>query len=974
MTQALAHLQTQFSGTLFYDEKHRIAFATDASPYRIKPLLVAYPACENDLILLVHFAREHQLSITPRTAGTSLAGQAIGEGIVVDFSVHFNAILELNTEEKWVKVQPGVILDELNQYLSAYHLFFGPETSTSNRCMIGGMVGNNACGAHSLIYGSTRDHLLAVKVILSDGSIAQFESVDTQSFHAKCSGNTLENKIYDQTRRLLNNIEHQKHILEDFPDSSVARRNTGYALDLLLQSEPFGYDSSTFNFCKLLAGSEGTLAVFTELTLQLVPSPPTNKAVIAAHFHSLEQSIAANLIALTFKPDAIELIDKTILDLTKENLEQQKNRFFIQGDPSAILIIEFARNQLDEIESLTSELSRTLQMNNLGYHFPVITGKDIQKIWSLRKAGLGVLSNMPGDAKPVSIIEDTAVPVEKLADYIQDVKELLTKYNLTCVYHAHIGSGELHLRPILNLKLQNDIAIFQSLAVDVAHLVKKYRGSMSGEHGDGRLRGTLIPIVLGENNYSLMRQVKSIWDPNHIFNRGVIIDSPPIEASLRYRSDTPVVSPQTFIDFSNEQGILRFAERCNGSADCRKTEQTGGIMCPSYMATRNELYTTRSRANLLREFLTTSTKKNRFNHQELYDLMDLCISCKGCKSECPSNVDMSLMKAEFLHQYFSVHGIPIRNRVIASFSDFGKLGMLWPYWSNFLINNRFVKQTMGFSLDRKLPSLPRQTVRQWIRHHGQTIQQQYPSKNGRKVYLFIDEFTNYHDVSLGQAAFRLLTQMGYEVLIPPIHDSARAAISKGLLKKASRIATKNILLLKNILSEDTPLVGIEPSAILGFRDEYPRLVDSTLKTGAHELSSFCLLSEEFIVREAKAGRITSEMFTNEAATVRLHCHCHQKVLAGSQNSLLALQLPANYSIHEIPSSCCGMAGSFGYEAEHAALSKKIGELVLMKEVRKTPGEVVLAAQGTSCRNQIRDCTGRTAWHPLEILFRALKES
>ena len=611
MLNKLKELAHNIHGDLFTDKKNRILYATDASAYREIPLAVVRPKNKEDLVKLVNFANQHNISLIPRTAGTSLAGQVVGSGIVVDISKYFTQILELNEKERWVRVQPGVILDELNMFLKPFGLFFGPETSTSSRCMIGGMVGNNACGSHSIIYGTTRDHTLATKVILSDGNEVEFKALSTEEYNEKLREHSLENEIYRYLNKILSNKENQEEINKEYPDKSIYRRNTGYALDLLLDTEPFG-GQKAFNLTNLICGSEGTLGLITEIKLNLVDIPPKEIAVVAAHFKTKEEAFRANLIALKHKPGAVEMMDNTILDLTKGNREQAKNRYFVEGDPGAILIIEFARHTINEINDSCSKLIDDFKKSGYGYHFPIIYGNDTKKVWALRKAGLGVLSNMEGDAKPVSVIEDTAVSVDVLPDYMDDFQKILLKHKLECVYHAHIGSGELHLRPILNLKDPKDVEMFRIIGEEIAHLVKKYKGSMSGEHGDGRVRGEFIPIVIGEKNYKLLQELKAVWDPNKIFNPGKIVDVPSMTNNLRYDPGRKEPEIETIFDFSNVGGIVRATEKCNGSGDCRKTEKSGGTMCPSYMATRNEDDVTRARANILREFLTNSTKKKSF--------------------------------------------------------------------------------------------------------------------------------------------------------------------------------------------------------------------------------------------------------------------------------------------------------------------------------------------------------------------------
>jgi len=976
----LDELRISLEGDLKTDRHTRLLYATDASAYREIPDAVAVPLNKDDIGKLIDFARQMKTSLIPRTAGTSLAGQVVGGGIVVDISRHFNEVIELNVKEHWVRVEPGVVLDELNKQLEPHGLFFGPETSTSNRCMIGGMVGNNSCGSHSLIYGSTREHTLEVKAFLGNGMEAVFGRLSKHAFIEKCLQNDLEGSIYRNIQIILSDPENQEQIRSEYPDPELERRNTGYAIDLLLETEPFTEGKEEFNFCKLIAGSEGTLAFITEIKLNLVPLPPKEKALLCVHCHKLEDAFYGNLIALTHKPVAIELMDHFILEQTKTNIEQRKNRFFVEGEPGAILIVEMAEKTKEEITAKAAAIERDLRKAGYGYHFPLVTGSDISKVWNLRKAGLGILSSIPGDAKPVAVIEDTAVKPELLPQYMADFKAMLDRYGLFCVYYAHIATGELHLRPVLNLKDPGDVELFHTVALETAKLVKKYRGSLSGEHGDGRLRGEFIPFMVGDHNYALLKTIKKAWDPEGIFNPGKITDTPLMNTSLRYEPGKPIRKIDTLFDFGGQESILRAVEQCNGSGDCRKTEIIGGTMCPSFMASRDESTTTRARANTLREFLTNTEKPNPFNHREIYDSLDLCLSCKGCKSECPSNVDMAKYKAEFLYQWYKSHRIPLRTLLIANISRINQMGMLFPAFFNFVATNPFtsalLKATLGFAPARSIPAIYKFTLKSWVKSQnrspvsGRNGNTEFP--NG-KVYLFADEFTDYNDVEIGIKAFKVLNKLGYRVEIPEHAESGRAYLSKGLVQKAKVLAIKNINFLKDIISESAPLIGIEPSAILTFRDEYPDLAGKELRETALALGKNCLMFDEFIMREVIKGKIKREQFTTETKNIRLHGHCHQKSLASTGPTKEMLSLPANYTIDEIKSGCCGMAGSFGYEREHYELSQKVGELVLFPEIRKTSIETIISAPGTSCRHQIKDGTGRKAFHPVEVLFDALKE-
>jgi len=978
MKEKLQQLATQLEGDFFDDVTMRTLYATDASAYREMPLAVAIPKTIDDIKKLIAFAQKEKTSLIPRTAGTSLAGQVVGNGIIVDVSKYFTKIIELNTAENWVRVQPGVIRDELNMFLKPHGLFFGPETSTANRAMIGGMVGNNSCGSNSVVYRSTREHLLEVKTLLSDGSEAAFKALTIDEFHAKCEGDNLEATVYKSVRSILSNYDNQVEIRKEFPKKSVERRNTGYAIDVLLESAPFTAGEEDFNFCKLIAGSEGTLAFITEIKLNVGPLPPKEVGLLCVHFNSIDESLRANLIALKYKPSASELIDHYILECTKENKEQIKNRFFVQGDPGAILVIEFARTNREEIIEITNQVEADMRAAGLGYHFPLLFGDDSKKIWTLRKAGLGLLSNLPGDEKAVPVIEDTAVDVNDLPAYIRDFNEILKKHNLYSVHYAHAGSGEIHLRPIINLKTKEGNQLFRKIAEEIATLVKKYNGSLSGEHGDGRLRGEFIKQMVGEKNYQLLKEVKRTWDPSTIFNPNKIVDTPPMDTMLRYTPGQQTPPFKSIFRFHN-QDVLQHAEQCNGSGDCRKTELSGGTMCPSFMATRNEKDTTRARANILREFLTNSDKLNRFDHKEIYEVMDLCLSCKGCKSECPSNVDVAKLKAEFMQHYYDANGVPFRSKLIANFSRSAKLGAIAPGIYNFMMTNgaisKMIKKFSGFATKRSMPTMYKTTLLSWYkknRNKKSGSSTRTPLGGGaRLVYLFCDEFTNYNDTEIGIKAIQLLEKLGYEVIIPEHIESGRAWLSKGLIRKGKEIANKNIALLHSIITAETPLIGIEPSAILTFRDEYPDLASDELLEKAKALSQHVLLIDEFIASEIEKGNISKEQFTKEKRNVKLHGHCQQKALSSVAPSVKLLSLPENYTVETIPSGCCGMAGSFGYEKEHYDLSMKIGELVLFPTVRMQTDETIIAAPGTSCRHQIKDGTGRKALHPVEVLWEAM---
>ena len=945
---------------LYKDYSSRVLYATDASAYREFPHGVAFPENEQDIVQLVKWSAQNGVCLIPRAAGTSLAGQVVGNGLVVDVSRFMDKILEINYDENWAWVQPGVVLDKLNAETSKRGLFFGPETSTSNRCCIGGMVGNNSCGSHSLVYGSTRDHLLEAKVVLSDGSFAHFKELTKDEFEQKLLLQDTEGDIYRYAASLLQDQQLLEHIKREFPDKEVRRRNTGYALD--------EFASSGYNMCKLLAGSEGTLAFATQLKLNLVPLPPKHKMLLCAHCHTLEDAFRANLVALGQQPSAVELMDSNILELSKSNIAQNKNRFFVKGNPAAILIVEFVAQTKELLDNMASKAHEALIGSGLVYHCSHVDSKDSPRVWELRKAGLGLLSSMHGDAKPVSVIEDTAVAPSRLPEYMEDFNKMLERFSLKCVFHAHIGTGELHLRPILDLKKKEDVALFRKVARETALLVKKHRGSLSGEHGDGRLRGEFIPLMYGELLYGKMKDLKRAFDPLGVFNLGKITDTPAMDGSLRYAAGKEGVQLNSYFNFCEQGGWLRAIEQCNGSGDCRKSHMFGGTMCPSFRVTGNEIDSTRGRANLLRELLTNPLTKKVFDQKEVLDALDLCVSCKGCKSECPSNVDMARYKAEFMQHHYDVSGTPFRSFMISRMAVVQSFGSLFPMVYNFFAKNSVtsavLKKILRFAAEREIPSLSRRTLRAL----AATVS--LPQRE-RKVYLFADEFTNFNEAEVGMAFIELMGYLGYNVEIPDHCESGRASFSKGLLKRARKLATRNVNLLKDVVSKEIPLVGIEPSAILGFRDEYPDIVPEWARADALELSRNCLLYDEFIMREFDAGRIDRELFTKKHEKIVLHGHCHQKSLASVEASARMLSIPVNYTVETLPTGCCGMAGSFGYEKEHYKYSMEIGEQQLFPLVRKYSAEAIVAAPGTSCRQQILDGTGQRAYHPVELLRDAL---
>ena len=881
----LQELQGRLTGSLVYDDLHKALYATDASVYRKIPLAVAFPEDEKDLQFLIEFATQNKVTLIPRTAGTSLAGQCVGDGIVVDVSKHFTNIIAFDELNKTITVEPGVVRDELNLFLKPFGLFFGPNTSTSNRCMIGGMVGNNSSGSTSIRYGVTRDKVLQIDGVLSDGSLVCFKELTSKEFKLKTQEQSLEGKIYASIYNELSQEQVQQEIKSQFPKPTIHRRNTGYAVDELLASDLFGGLEATINIAKLLSGSEGTLVFSTAITLQLDIVQPKESVIVASHFKSINESLKATVLAMNHELFACELMDKVILDCTKNNREQSKNRFFIQGDPEAILMFEVSANSIEEAQNKADKLIADLDNKNFGYHHPKVIGEDIKRMFDLRKAGLGLLGNIIGDKKAVACIEDTAVDLNDLPNYIEEFTKIMDKYQQKAVYYAHAGAGELHLRPILNLKKSEDVSLFRKITTETALLVKKYGGSFSGEHGDGIVRAEFIPLMIGETNYQLLRRIKKTFDPNNIFNQGKITDAFPMDKSLRYDIDRNEPEIKTIQDFSDNQGILKLAEKCNGSGDCRKPASAGGAMCPSYRATKDEKDTTRARANTLREFLTNSEQANKFNHQELKEVFDLCLSCKACASECPSNVDVAALKSEFLYQYQEENGYSFRNTMFANNVKYNKIGSLVPGLTNLVLNTYLTKSIMGISLKRSIPKLTPKTLKAWYK-------KQTHSSSQKIVYVFCDEFTNFYDTEIGKDTITVLKRLGYNPTFINHPESGRSFISKGFLKEAKALANENVSIFKELISEETPLVGIEPSAILTFRDEYIRLADDVNSATIISKNTFTI--EEFIQKEFEKGTIRTNQFTNEDKLVKIHGHCHQKALSSTHATFSILNIPKNY--------------------------------------------------------------------------------
>lgn len=971
------NLAIHFEGELFFknnlqSDLTRKIYATDASVYEVQPLAVAKPASAKDIKRLIQFAEKHRTSIIPRGAGTSLAGQVVGEGIVMEVGAPLSKIVQLNKKEKSAWIEPGIIRDDLNKQMEPSGLFFGPETSTANRALLGGMLGNNSCGLHSIVWGNVRDHLLETRAILADGSEMHTHPLTNEEFYKKTALTNLEGKIYREIHRMLNNPEVQELIRAKFPNPAITRRNTGYALDALIDMQPFNPAGQPFNLSALLAGSEGTLAVVHSMKINLLDQPSKEVGLICIHCHSLQESLQANIVALSCQPTASELVDSFILSFTENHPNFMEDRTFIEGKPEAILMVEFRAETAELLREKVANCIQKLQEASLGYAYPTLYNEQITKGWDIRKAGLGLIRNLPGKKQPVNLIEDCAVAPKDLPAYVADIQALLAKNNIQAAYYAHAGAGELHIEPFLDIHTPEGKSLFRTLLTETVEILKKYQGSLSGEHGDGRLRGEFIPALMGKEVYALFQEIKHVFDPHNLLNPGKIVNTPPMDEAFRPRVN--VTNTSHFFHYGELAGPLALAEKCSGSGDCKKSALSGGTMCPSFMATHDEKDSTRARANMLRQ-LITSEGDQAYNNPELLEVLDLCLSCKGCQTECPSGVDMSKLKAETLQQHYLQKGTPLRTQLIGHFPKLQALASYVAPLYNMLVafpgTSIIIKTLMGFSWNRSIPEVHFTSLENWFKRYSKRVNQN-ELKHGQ-VYLFADEFTNYNDVELGKKTILLLNELGYGVEIPTQIISGRSYISKGLLAFAQKLANTNVQKLAPIVSEEKPLIGIEPSALLSFRDEIPSLVSADLREQANALKKNCLLIDEFLAQEIKAKRIAKDAFTTMNQKIVLHGHCHQKSIAGLSSTRQVLSFPENYEVELLPTGCCGMAGSFGYEKKHYELSQQIAKLVLFPHLLNTKNSTIIASNGTSCRHQIKDGIDKEGFHLAEIMYNALAQ-
>ena len=971
-------LTEQIEGEVRFDQYSKVLYSTDASLYQIEPIGVVLPKHKRDVIRTIKTAHARNVPIISRGGGTSLAGQSVGEAIVIDMSKYMDALLEVNADEQWARVQPGIVLDELNDALKPYNLMYAPDVATSSRATVGGTIGNNSAGSHSVIYGKTIDHVILLDLVLSNGEEITVEPISLDTLAAKQREDSHEGHIYREICRIA--AENTDEIRKRFP--RVLRRVAGYNLDEFVSDAgskdltPYRRDgcdaAHPFNLAKIIVGSEGTLASTVEAKINLVPTPKMT-ALNVVHFETLLESMEAMQPILECNPTAVELIDDTIINMTKSSLEFSRVSTFIKGDPGAILVVEFYGETEDELLEKLDGLERQMASVGLGYAFSrCMTTEEKARVWETRKAGLGLLMGMKGDRKPVGFVEDAAVAIEHLPEYVRRFAKIVADHDTTASYYAHASVGLLHNRPVVNLKSEEDIHKMHSIARHVRDLLMELGGAMSGEHGDGLVRSEWIESMFGPQIYQAFREVKSAFDPTGIMNPGKIIDSPPMTENLRFGSDYQTIKIDTYFDFSSQGGFNRAIEMCNGVGACRK--KLTGTMCPSYIATKEEEHSTRGRANALRAVISGAVPQEDFTSKRLYDVLDLCLECKACKAECPSNVDMAKLKYEFLAHYYKKHGLPLRNRIFGNIAKLSKLGTLFAPVSNWGMNSGISKWGMekfaGIDRRRSLPNFVRETFEKWFAKHQKARGGTKGKQNGRQVVLFHDTFMNYNYPHVGQATVELLEMAGFEVILPNKRCCARPMISKGMIGQAKEHARYNVESLLPYVTEGIPVIGCEPSCLLTLRDDYPALIPGE---DTNLVAKYALMVEEFLLACHEKGELDLD-FADTPKQILLHGHCHQRALVGIQPSVQVLSLPPGHTVEVIDSSCCGMAGSFGYETEHYDLSMEIGRLRLFGQIESQQGDFEVAVSGVSCREQIQHGTGRVPKHLIELLRDAVRQT
>ena len=949
-------LEEQIEGEVRFDGVSRALYATDASVYQIVPAGIVIPKTRDDVVRTVQIARRHGVTITARGGGTSQAGQAIGAGLQLDTSKYFNRVLEVNVAERWAWIEPGVVLDELNATLRPHGLRFAPDISTASRATVGGMIANNSSGARSVMYGKTIDHVIEQHVVLADGSTAHFRPLDAAALEQACQGSTLEANCYRTVRQLAESCRDE--IDRRFP--KVLRRVGGYNLD------EFVDPAKPFNLAKIVVGSEGTLALVVAARVKLVPLPAA-KAVLTIEFPALLDALGATPLILRHTPSAVEVMDKFILDHAKESPALDTlRRSILHTDPGALLCVEMYDDRAELLPPRLDALERELAAAGIACHCRRwLTVAEQARIWSLREAALGLSMAMKGDGKSLSFVEDTAVAPEKLRDYIERFLAIVRGHGTVAGVYAHASVGCLHVRPVVDMKTAAGVRLFETLANDVADLVLEFGGALSGEHGDGMVRGPFTEKMFGPALYEAFRTVKRTFDPDGLFNPGKIIDTPPLTANLRFGAGYQTPDPPAVFDYTEFGGLGRAVEMCSGLGVCRKTLE--GTMCPSYMATREEKHSTRGRANTLRLAMAGKLGEAGLNDHDVHDVLDLCLECRACKSECPVGVDVARFKSEFLATYWRRHGLPMRVRTIGHARRLAETGSRFAPLSNIVAQSaagRWInEQLLGIDRRRTPPAYARETFARRFARRAQTSSPQPPVPG---VVLFNDTFTNYNHPEIGIAAASFLEAAGLAPRLVPHGCCGRPLISQGLLDEARAAAQALTDGLHDAATRGDRIIFLEPSCLSAVREDAPDLLRGEAQRRARVVAGACVLFEDYVEEQWREGRINLALKPGPS-TVLLHGHCHQKAMGLMPSArTLAARVPS-CTVVDLDAGCCGMAGSFGYAKEHYDVSRQIGERKLLPAARAMTPDAVLVAAGTSCREQIRHFTGVRALHPAELL-------
>ena len=952
-------LEHRLHGEARFDDYSRALYSTDASNHQVTPLGVVLPETEEDLFAVVEIAAELGVPLLPRGGGTSLSGAAVGEALILDCSKHLAHIHDIDLESRTAEVGPGVVCNQLNSAAAEHGLMYGPDPASADRATFGGMIGTNATGAHSIRYGMTADHVVAVESVLSNGTAARFEEVSIEGAKLKASGGSLEAQIYASA--LAARSKYAEAVVERWP--RTWRRSSGYSLNYLTKYTPdrpaaWYQDeyppASEFNLAPILCGSEGTLAILRRAKVRLVARPRFTTLVILG-FDSVAQACEFTPAILESDPAAVELIPRMLIERARTVLAYARRLGFVDGDPTALLVVEYTGDTASEALAAAEELGRRGKI--------LAQPEEQADLWAVRKAGLGLLMSVPGDAKPITFMEDVAVPVEQLSRYVREVDRILKGSGTHGEWYAHASAGCLHMRPLVNLRQADGVKQMRTIAEAVVDLAISMGGSISGEHGDGLSHTEYNERLFGPEIMRAFKEIKQAFDPAGILNPGKVVEAANggsrLDTNLRFGPEYVTIEPETVLAFREQGGFVRAVEACTGVGICRKAD---GVMCPSFQATHDETHSTRGRANALRAAISGRLPEDAMSSREIYEILDLCIECKGCKSECPTQVDMARLKAEFLAQYQAVHGVPIRSRLFGEIAVFFRiLQSLAPLTNIVARTNSFrwlLGKTVGIAQQRILPELA-------SRRFSKMFEASTRATAGKRVVLFLDTFTEYNSPEIGEAAVGVLNAAGFDAtLVPGQVCCGRPLISKGMLNRAQENAVRNVQALAPYARQGIKIVGLEPSCVSALQDEYPDLLPDNQE--AMVVAEAAILIEEFLVSE---NRLNDVQFVPGNEPIVLHNHCHTKSLRGSVATVEMLRATGR-PVEEIPSGCCGMAGSFGYESEHYDISMQIGELELFPAVREAANgkeERHVVAPGMSCRAQIRDGTAVRAQHPVQLL-------